>query len=368
MIAARTDLGLNTNYNPGNVSNTALENCLYATRMELCKIYFHKFRDNLSQIERAALISLRNERSITIKKIDKSVQNRSNYKAEGPRQLNDGINYAEIHKDKTQEIHSLVNSVVSEMHINSNIDKITHKYLSQPLKFLPGRLYLLPKIQKISVLDIEKFKGREALQRDMLAPVRPIISQCSSPTMLTGHVVDHFLVPLVQTQYTYGRDTKDFINKIESMHLDPDTWLITYDVTSMYTNMTAMELVQYTAKALTKLKQNEASIKIPQVEYLIEMLKILLKNNEFEFVGHLYKQILGASIGAVSSPEVCDLRLFNILENIIKKYEHKKKIVAHFRYRDDGFMAMKAEETEIMQFFELANLEHKTSHSLTTFT
>lgn len=109
--------------------------------------------------------------------------------------------------------------------------------------------------------------------------------------MLIGHFVDHFLVTLVQTQYTYARDTKDFINKIESMHLDPDTWLITYDVTSMYTNMTATKLVQSAAKALTKLKQHEVSIKISQVEYLVELLKILLENNEFEFDGHIYKHI-----------------------------------------------------------------------------
>lgn len=52
--------------------------------------------------------------------------------------------------------------------------------------------------------------------------------------------------------------------------------------------------------------------------------------------------MLGASMGAVPSPEVCDLRLFDILQNIIKKYEHNKKIVAHFRYGDDGLMVMKA--------------------------
>lgn len=126
------------------------------------------------------------------------------------------------------------------------------------------------------------------------------------------------------------------------MHLDPDTWLITYDVTSMYTNMIATEHIQSAAKALTKLKQNDVWIKIPQVEYLVELLKILLENNEFECNDNLYKQILGASMGAVASPEVCDLHLFDILENIIIKYENKKKIVAHLRYRDDGFMAMKA--------------------------
>lgn len=63
------------------------------------------------------------------------------------------------------------------------------------------------------------------------------------------------------------------------------------------------------------------------------------------------------------TPENCDLRLFGIIENILKKYQHKNKIVAHFRYmyRDNGFMAMKVTltETEIMQLVELANLEHK---------
>lgn len=77
----------------------------------------------------------------------------------------------------------------------------------------------------------------------MLVPERPIISQCASPTMLIGHFVDHFLEPLVQTQHTYFRDTIDFINKVESMHLEPNTWLIIYDVTSMFTNMTTMKLV-----------------------------------------------------------------------------------------------------------------------------
>ncbi|XP_062598993.1 uncharacterized protein LOC134260453 [Saccostrea cucullata] len=356
-------LYINTNYNPGNTTCTALENYLYATKMELCKIHFHKFRDNLTKKERNALTSLRNETNIVIKKADKSttvvVQNRTNYAAEGLRQLNDGIHYAAIHKDRTHEIHDLINKIVCEMQINSEIDSITHRFLSQSLTFRPGRLYLLPKIHKICISDIENFKGTEALQRGMSIPGRPIISQCASPTMPIGHFIDYFLVPLVQKQHTYVRDTKHFISKVESLHLKPETRLVTYDVTSMYTNMTATELLQSAAKALTKLKQTDVTIPIPDISNLIKLLQILLENNEFEFNGHLYKQILGASMGAVPYPEICDLRLFDILENIIKKYNHKNKILAHFRYRDDGLMALDATESEILQFFELANQEHK---------
>lgn len=131
----------------------------------------------------AALTSFRNEPSI-IKNADKSYCRESE-----PRQLysrrtktfKDSIHFAKIHKDKTQYIQSLV---VNEMHINSDIDKITYRYLSQPLKFPSGRFYLLPKIHKIGVMDIKKFRGREDLQREMLVPERPIISRCSSPIML----------------------------------------------------------------------------------------------------------------------------------------------------------------------------------------
>ena len=32
-----------------------------------------------------------------------------------------------------------------------------------------------------------------------------------------GHYIDHFLVPIVQNQCTYIKDTTDFINKINSL-------------------------------------------------------------------------------------------------------------------------------------------------------
>lgn len=73
------------------------------------------------------------------------------------------------------------------------------------------------------------------------------------------------------------------------MLLKPDTWLNTYEITSMYTNMTAMELVKSAAKALIILKHIEVTIKIPKVEYLVELLKILLEHDKFEFDGHLYQ-------------------------------------------------------------------------------
>ena len=41
----------------------------------------------------------------------------------------------------------------------------------------------------------------------------------------------------MQKQSTYIKDTADFINKIETLELPANVPIITYDVTSMYTNM-----------------------------------------------------------------------------------------------------------------------------------
>ena len=74
-------------------------------------------------------------------------------------------------------------------------------------------------------------------------------------------------------------------------------------------------------------------------------------------------------MGAVPSPEVCDLRLFDILENKINKYHQNIKIVGDFRYRDDGVMLVNAIEREIMQLF-LINLQNVctiSSHFLSIF-
>jgi hypothetical protein len=43
-------------------------------------------------------------------------------------------------------------------------------------------------------------------------------------------------------------------------------------------------------------------------------------------------------MGSVPSPEVCDILMFDILEEINNRFKFKHKIYYSGRYRDDGFM------------------------------
>ena len=90
---------------------------------------------------------------------------------------------------------------------DDGIDQNTYDYLyPKEHKIRTPHCYLLPKIHKITPAD-RVYVGRN------------IVSNCGGPCEKIGEFIDFFLVPLVQNQYTYLRDTKDVIRKIQQLKI-----------------------------------------------------------------------------------------------------------------------------------------------------
>ena len=88
----------------------------------------------------------------------------------------------------------------------------------------------------------------------------------------------------------------------------------------------------------------------------VQPLEILLTNNYFTFDSKLYHQTIGASMGAIPSPDICDIRLYQILEQLSENSLHKNKIKIYARFRDDGYMIWeKAPAHDVADFFQTAN-------------
>ena len=104
-------------------------------------------------------------------------------------------------------------------------------------------IFFLPKIHKVKGV----LQNMDPLKRDpninIQVPARPIISQCGAPTEKIGRFLDYFLKPIVKKQNTYIKDTRDFINKIERLIVPKSALLVTYDVTSLYTNLRFNDLL-----------------------------------------------------------------------------------------------------------------------------
>ena len=82
-------------------------------------------------------------------------------------------------------------------------------------------------------------------------PGRPVISSIDCTTSKISKFVDFHLQPLVRTIPSYIKDTKDFLNKIKNTEKLPEnSYLVTMDVKSLYTNIPNIEGIAATRKWL----------------------------------------------------------------------------------------------------------------------
>jgi len=328
----------------------------------------HTGFDNLSHWERKAIASLKAKKDILIVPADKNssavVMDKSDYILEAERQL------ADIHYEKVDDtgispltLVELVNRLAAELRSKELIDKPTYDFLTA-YTYRPkfGELYLLPKIHKLSKEEMALVEKVSLKKSGLKVKGRPIISACGTAINRVSKLLDLFLVPLAKLLDTYVQDTPDFIRQIERLPpLGSNVLLVSYDCTSLYTNLTFDEI-------LTGL-----AIKLPDVSYapgipfpaskelLLRLTKIVLENNYFHFNGSLYRQTVGVSMGSSASPECADLRLHGFLNDIIQSSGiDQTKILHHMRFRDDGFMLWQnTNESEIRDFFQYANTQHE---------
>ena len=148
---------------------------------------------------------------------------RENKITEGQIELDDRNNYQPLDKpmvrDRVQRVKHLINSLRQA----GCIDEMTAKWFNQTPD--PPRIpvfYTLTKIHKPTLVG------------------RPIISGCDGLTERLSSFpsgVDKVLQPIAQIQESYLKDTTHFIRFIESTRVPKNAFLVSMDVTRLYTNI-----------------------------------------------------------------------------------------------------------------------------------
>ena len=84
----------------------------------------------------------------------------------------------------------------------------------------------------------------------------------------------NFLRPEVAKLKSYVQDTLDFIKKIESLnHVSDDSYLVSLDVRSLYTNIPHKEGIEAVKQ---KLKKSKRSISIKVISALLKFILTLI--------------------------------------------------------------------------------------------
>ena len=144
--------------------------------------------------------------------------------------------------------------------------------------------YILPKLHKPGI------------------PGRPIVSSCGAPTEKISKFIDHHLSSLVKKIPSYVKDTNDFLSKLLGVCVTSDSLLATLDVTSLhvYTNIPRHEGLHACRKAL-----KTRGVLDPPTDDIINLIKLLLKRNNFTFNDMHYLQMRGTAMGTRMAPSWC---------------------------------------------------------------
>ena len=206
------------------------------------------------------------------------------------------------------------------------------------------------------------FKVHKKHMEGTAPPERPIISGSGSITENIGKFVDYHIKSHGSTHPSFLKDTPHFLRFVKHINnnetLPENTILVTMDVKALYTNIPHFEGIQCVREAL----DDKSTSDIPN-EFIIRMLEIVLKHNIFEFKNQLYKQLIGAAMGASPIPPYANIfmarRLDENIENIFNKYDNKNSALKLFkRFLDDLFFIFIGESKVLHQIHDEINMIH----------
>ena len=209
-----------------------------------------------------------------------------------------------------------VNDKLQELLDANEIDETLFEEIKSMGGQLP-RLYGLAKVHKPNV------------------PIRPVLSMPGSPYYKIAEKVTKWLSVIPESKINCS--TKETVDQLKNVTLDPDEVVISFDVSSLYTNVPVNEAIQDAADRLYS-----GNFPTPPVskETFTTLTKLSTTNVIVSTHDGLYRQIDGLAMGSQPAPPLANIWL--------SKFESDIKDDAKIfkRYMDDILRTIKAELIE----------------------
>ena len=127
--------------------------------------------------------------------------------------------------------------------------------------------------------------------------MRPIV--CCAGTMMNSWSkwLDYWLQKLKHLIPTYIKDSQQVLDEIKTIELPPNAKLFTCDANSMYNNIDtehAITVISWWLKDMDEKEQLPANFLL---EAVIHAMKIIMRNNIFEWGDLFFLQLIGTAMG-----------------------------------------------------------------------
>jgi hypothetical protein len=283
------------------------------------------FPNNLDPALIAAFRHLKelvNSRQVVIRKADKSRQicvlDPQKYDVAVRAQLSDAATYLPTTFNMKHKCAALIIRCVRQF-VNKALltDKHAKTLLQYTDKPASRHFYGLPKTHK----PASKWTGG-------MPPLRPICPDIRTETAVTGCFIAQYLNPQLESIKSYFKNSYVLKDRLlQTACLPPTTILLIADVDSLYPSIPIQPALHRVVRRLNN--------KAPEFQLLVELLRIQLAHNYFEFQGQFYKQIKGLPMGKAWAPVVASIYMDEWESSLWRVLGFEP--IIYVRYIDDIF-------------------------------
>ena len=284
-----------------------------ALRYDLCCLRVLQPIQNITKAERKALYRLKKNKDIVISKADKCdttvIMNTSHFVELAHQHLSNSNTYQLLTEDPTQEVVVRFNQYILDCKMRGVISQQELERLLLPDNTSTQTMYFLPKFHKNPL------------------KLRPIIACTNGPTRTASAFLDKLLQPNMKNTKFYFKNSMHLINILSNNKIPINAYLITLDIESLYTNISRDQAII----KFTKIFNDH-----PQLVFLVDLLKFVLKNNIFEFDMLTFTHTCGLAIGTKLTPALATIYIGQLEEAFLSDRAIKPDLCV--RYVDDIFL------------------------------
>ena len=199
-------------------------------------------------------------------------------------------------------------TAATERKIDKVLRKIKSKFSEQEYKRLypagsaPARFYGTAKLHKL----------KNDITFDDL-PIRPIMSNINTASYQLAKYLAKLLSPLSTSEYTV-KSTSDFITHIKGQNVPNNFKLISFDVTSLFTNVPLDFTIDVILKRIYD--ENEVNTNIPK-QQMRDLLLLCTKNVHFSYNGDISTQADGVAMGSPLGPVLAGIFMVELERTIL---------------------------------------------------
>lgn len=239
--------------------------------------------------------------------------------------LSDASTYSSVENHNPKQVLALLRQLLLKH------NKLYHTYQKTPTaRALSPLADSLLQLEKSPSLRVPVFYAIPKIHKTLINPPgRPIVSSLGSATYFASVYLDKRLQPVLRHLKTVCTSSQSLILQMHDFTAPKHSIILCADVAALYPNIPINLGIQTVYDILKDLALLEPS----ELEFVIQLLEYVLKNNYCNFDGINYLQLKGTAMGTPTAVSYSNIFLYGVENSILAKI----KPSFYTRYIDDIF-------------------------------